>query len=187
MNELLNVKSNHKGNILYCGTEVLQNFSPEQLPACVDSQPPNKGAIAYVLRTGFDTAKGKLARGVIFNSENLGLKNTEAFFLLGILLILSIITSAYVLNEGLKDESRDKQKLFLRCIMIITSVVPPELPMIMNISINYSLMYLRKKKIFCTEPGRIPLAGRINVCAFDKTGTLTTDKLEIKGVLENLS
>jgi cation-transporting ATPase 13A1 len=71
--------------------------------------------------------------------------------------------------------------------MIITSVVPPELPMIMNISINYSLMYLRKKKIFCTEPGRIPLAGRIHVCAFDKTGTLTTDKLVIKGVVQDLS
>lgn len=71
--------------------------------------------------------------------------------------------------------------------MIITSVVPPELPMIMNISINYSLMYLRKKKIFCTEPGRIPLAGRIHVCAFDKTGTLTTDKLTIKGVVEDLT
>jgi cation-transporting ATPase 13A1 len=70
--------------------------------------------------------------------------------------------------------------------MIITSVVPPELPMIMNISINYSLMYLRKKKIFCTEPARIPLAGKLDVCAFDKTGTLTTDKLEIKGVVENL-
>lgn len=71
--------------------------------------------------------------------------------------------------------------------MIITSVVPPELPMIMNISINYSLMYLRKKKIFCTEPARIPLAGKLDVCAFDKTGTLTTDKLEIKGVVENLT
>lgn len=106
--EILDLKSSHKGNVLYCGTEVLQNFTPERLPACVDTLPPNDGAIAYVLRTGFDTAKGKLARGVIFNTENLGLKNTEAFFLLGILLILSIITSAYVLNEGLKDEERDK-------------------------------------------------------------------------------
>ena len=69
--------------------------------------------------------------------------------------------------------------------MIITSVVPPELPMIMNMSINYSLQYLRQKKIFCTEPVRIPLAGRVNVCAFDKTGTLTTDTLEVHGVCQD--
>lgn len=102
LSEIFDIKQSHKGNVLYCGTEVLQSNPSELLPKCVDSQPPNNGTIAYVLTTGFDTAKGKLARGVIFNSENLGLKNTEAFFLLGILLILSIITSIYVLLQGLK-------------------------------------------------------------------------------------
>lgn len=182
-NEKLNIKSTHKSNALFCGTEVLQTFHPADLPASIHEQAPDGGCIAYVLRTGFDTAKGKLSRSVIFNNENISLKQTEAFILLGLLLILSIAASLYVLNEGMKDENRDRQKLFLRCILIITSVVPPELPMIMNISINTSLMYLRRKRIFCTEPIRIPLAGRIDVCAFDKTGTLTTDKLEVKGVV----
>ena len=182
-NERLNLKSTHKSNALYCGTEVLQTFSPNDLPNSIHEQAPDSGCLAYVVRTGFDTAKGKLSRSVIFNNENISLKNTDAFILLGLLLILSIAASLYVLNEGMKDESRDKQKLFLRCILIITSVVPPELPMIMNISINTSLMYLRRKRIFCTEPIRIPLAGRIDICAFDKTGTLTTDKLEVKGVV----
>ena len=158
---------------------------PNDLPHGIESQAPDGGCIAYVLKTGFDTEKGKLSRSVIFNNENISLKQTEAFILLGMLLILSIAASLYVLNEGMKDEARDKQKLFLRCILIITSVVPPELPMIMNISINSSLMYLRRKKIFCTEPIRIPLAGRIDVCAFDKTGTLTTDTLEVHGICTN--
>lgn len=180
--ERLNTGTKHKANLLFCGTEVLQTFSAKDLPKNITSMPPDNGAIAFVLRTGFDTAKGKLSRSVIFNNENISLKQTEAFILLGMLLILSIASSLYVLNEGMKDESRDRNKLFLRCILIITSVVPPELPMITNISINTSLMYLRAKKIFCTEPARIPLAGRIDVCAFDKTGTLTTDRLEVKGV-----
>jgi len=185
--EILDLSAKHKGNTLYCGTEVLQNFAPEGLPSCVSRAAPDGGAIAYVLKTGFDTEKGKLARSVIFNNENMGLKQTEAFLLLGILLILSMIASGHVLRVGLEDEKRDKQKLFLRCIMIITSVVPPELPMIMNISINYSMMYLRNKKIFCTEPVRIPLAGKVNICAFDKTGTLTTDKLEVVGIAEDVN
>lgn len=143
--EILNVKSNHKSNALFCGTEVLQTFSPSEVPKWLDKGAPDHGCLAYVLRTGFDTAKGKLSRSVIFNNENISLKQTEAFILLLMLLVLSIAASLYVLNEGMKDETRDRQKLFLRCILIITSVVPPELPMIMNISINTSLMYLRKK------------------------------------------
>jgi len=93
--------------------------------------------------------------------------------LLGILLIVSIIASIYVMIKGLQDEERNKNKLFLRCITIVTSVVPPELPMIMTMAINNSLLYLKKKRIFCTEPHRMGLAGKIDTCVFDKTGTLT--------------
>ena len=141
----LSVSTKHKSNLLFCGTEVLQTFAATDLPKYISSQPPDHGSIAFVLRTGFDTAKGKLSRSVIFNNENISLKQTEAFILLGMLLVLSIASSLYVLNEGMKDENRDRNKLFLRCILIITSVVPPELPMITNISINTSLMYLRRK------------------------------------------
>lgn len=46
------------------------------------------------------------------------------------------MSSAYVLMHGLEDDDRSKNKLFLRCILIITTVVPPELPMILTISVN---------------------------------------------------
>jgi cation-transporting ATPase 13A1 len=58
-------------------------------------------------------------------------------------LIFSLATAAHVLYYGLQDEDRDKNKLFLRCIIIITTVVPPELPMVLSMTVNTSLMFLR--------------------------------------------
>lgn len=88
-----------------------------------------------------------------------------------------------VLHYGLQDASRNKFKLALHCIMIVTSVVPPELPMELSLAVTSSLAALSHALVFCTEPFRIPFAGKLNVLCFDKTGTLTKDLMILKGVV----
>ena len=79
----------------------------------------------------------------------------------------------YVLSVGWHDERRNHFRLILHVIMIITSVVPPELPMELSLAITNSVSDLiRRCHVYCTEHYRIPYAGQVNICCFDKTGTL---------------
>jgi cation-transporting ATPase 13A1 len=170
----------HRRSMLFAGTTVLQSTPP----AGADAKwaPPDGGAVAFVLRTSFETSQGKLLRMILFGTERITANTWEAFRFIFVLLAFALVASAYVLVNGLQDESRSKWKLFLNCTMIITSVVPPELPMELSLAVNTSLVNLVRDGIFCTEPYRIPLAGKVQICCFDKTGTLTRSNLRLLGL-----
>lgn len=183
-------KKRFKGNVLYAGCETLQLQSDERpFPRNEHVQKLKKGerdeldraTLGMVLGTGFRTSKGKITRTVLFAEED-QIVQKDCYILLLMLLVVSVFTSVYVMVKGLEEENRNKDKLFLRCIMIITNVVPPELPMIMNMAVNGSILNLKKKRIFCTDPFRIILAGKVGTLVFDKTGTLTQDKVHLHGL-----
>ena len=163
-------------SVLFGGTKVLQ------VTASVDNKAPDDGCLAVVLRTGFATQQGKLVRTIVYATERVSANNLESLLYILFLLMFAIAAAYYVWTTGSEDEDRDHNKLLLHCIMIVTSVVPPELPMELSMAVNNSLAQLGSFFVYCTEPFRIPFAGKIDVACFDKTGTLTAENLIVEGI-----
>jgi cation-transporting ATPase 13A1 len=176
----IDVNGVDRNNVVFGGTKVLQTTASESGHSGIRS--PDGGCLGIVLRTGFGTTQGQLIRLMVFTNEGrVTANNLESFLFIAFLLVFAIAASWYVWTRGL-EMGRPKGKLLLDCVLIITSVVPPELPMELSMAVNASLMALAKHAIFCTEPFRIPYAGRVDVCCFDKTGTITGEDLQVQGI-----
>lgn len=183
----------HARSVVYAGTSILTtdagsttgsdtnavSLLPSNIPP-----PPDGGCVGLVIRTGSYTAQGELLRTIQHaSSGRQNMTDKDAFIFLGIMLVFALLASGYVLHHGLSDPAADKWKLALHCIMIITTVVPPELPIQISVATNASIATLAKRGIYCTEPVRIPAAGMVDTVAFDKTGTLTADEFTLSGIV----
>jgi len=186
----------HKEAMLYGGTVLLTaDFGDQMQQETADkernddddddfSAPPDGGVVGIVLRTGFETAQGSLLRTIAHSSKSVdGVHTLDTFIFIFMLLCCAIASASLVLRDGWEDDTRNRFRLVLHVIIIITSVVPPELPMELSLAITNSVADLmRRCQVFCTEHYRIPWAGLVDVCALDKTGTITSDQMRLKGI-----
>eukprot|EP00930_Biecheleria_cincta_P038547 TRINITY_DN26478_c0_g1_i1.p1 TRINITY_DN26478_c0_g1~~TRINITY_DN26478_c0_g1_i1.p1 ORF type:complete len:1488 (+),score=365.22 TRINITY_DN26478_c0_g1_i1:27-4466(+) len=159
--------------------------SEEQPPAACPQVPrtPEGGCLAYVVRTGFASSQGQLLQMIEFSQEKVSGDTKEVIMALLILLAFALVAAGYVLKVGLEKGEKTPHELLIKCIIILTAVVPRQLPLQMAMAVNTALMALNRAGVFCTEPFRVPLAGKLTHCLFDKTGTLTTDTLVPVGVV----
>ena len=147
--ENLSMKFKHKMSVAYAGTKMLQCKGANEVEAQTGSSksllkdvpnPPDNGAVCFVLRTGFSSAQGKLVRMIEGSQEKVKGHEKETGLLLLLLFFFAVASSSYVLYHGLQNDKRSKYELLLHCILIVTSVIPPELPMQMALAVNTSCL-----------------------------------------------
>lgn len=161
---ILDLSQGHKRSVLFSGTVLMDHHSEEDGSAGGCSSiptPPNKGLVCFVLRTGFETVQGSLLRSLAYRAEagggnsggGEGVNSTETYIFLALLLLFALISASTVVRHAWGDITRNHFKLILHVIIIITSVIPPELPMELSLAVTTSLSELVKRcQVYCTEP-----------------------------------
>ncbi|WFD44339.1 hypothetical protein MPSI1_003006 [Malassezia psittaci] len=137
-------------------------------------------AKALVLRTGFNTTKGSLVRGMLF-PKPMGFKfYRDSFRFIGFLACIALVglclNTINFIKLGIAWST-----LLIRVLDLVTVVVPPALPATMSIGTAFAIVRLRRQGVFCISPTRVNMGGKVNVVCFDKTGTLTEDGLDVLG------
>eukprot|EP01040_Poterioochromonas_malhamensis_P009840 gene9840-10684_t len=188
--EKYDMNGEHRVHTLFAGSSIVtvtgrtkSDVGDDESISSSIPAPPDDGAIAYVVRTGFGSSQGALLQMIEYSQQSVSGDIKETGLALFLLFIFAILASGYVLKEGLRKKEKTTHELLLKCVIIITSVVPRQFPMQMAVAVNMALMSLSKAGIFCTEPYRVPLAGKVSHCLFDKTGTITTDQLVPVGII----
>ncbi|KAA6386769.1 MAG: putative Cation-transporting ATPase 13A2 [Streblomastix strix] len=171
-NELLDI-DHHKQYILFGGTHVIRsrNISTET--------GDNTSSRAFVLRTGFSTAKGQLVRSILFPKPTTFKFYEDSFKFVGVMGILAVI-GFIITGIAQYHYGASWFDIFFRAADLVTIAVPPQLPVVISSAQGYSIRRLKMKNIFCIAPQRINFAGKVKVVCFDKTGTLTEDGLGVK-------
>ena len=150
---------------------------------CLRSADGDDPATAVVLTTGMGTSKGKLLSGILFPKELRFKFDEHVNVVYCLLFTAAIIAFSLAIAIKVSQGTHELYTLFLYACCTCTQVVSPLIPALLVVGQTAASGRLRKRDIYCINPKRITVAGKIRVMCFDKTGTLTKEGLDFAGPL----
>ncbi|KAJ1731619.1 hypothetical protein LPJ72_003847 [Coemansia sp. Benny D160-2] len=165
----------NKNNQLYAGTIVSQvqpllNSSGDFLT--------DNHVLALVRLTGTASDKGKLVRKILFPQPISFIFNEE----LKVVFLILVVYALFCMAMAVYMYESSPTATYFYSMFCMMQACSPLLPAGLVAGQSMAAYRLKKKKIFCVDPQRIMLAGKVQIFCFDKTGTLTKEGLEFYGV-----
>jgi len=162
-----NAKVTNK-NIAYAGTKCLQSIGPHE-----------GKAVIIATAVGALTTRGQLVRMVLFPATVRFKYNDQLPTVYGLMALYTLIAGAFNTHY---TEISSFTALYMMCVNTMAQCLSPMLPvsMVMGQSVTASRLQ-NIHKISVLQPGRIPIAGKIQMMVFDKTGTITKDGMDFAG------
>ena len=171
-NELYNPQGSGDRHTVFAGTVVLQ----------LDGDSEGQ-VVALVTRTSTGTSKGQLISTILYPEQLRFRYEEELEVVILLLLIYGIV--AFAMSCYLQEHSGSYSHWITKWaygMFTVSQIFSPLLPVALKVGQIRSSQRLAEKKVFCVNPRRIAISGKVNVFCFDKTGTLTKEGMEFSGV-----
>ncbi|GAB9464811.1 hypothetical protein Gpo141_00002237 [Globisporangium polare] len=167
--DLYSAEGAGKKYTLFSGTKTLASGREEDILAVVQS-------------TGAHTSRGQLVQAILYPAP-IKFKYDEHLKAVFSFLFLFGFVAAYLAMKFLMANAGLSNTLFafVYGMFMFSAVLNPLLPVVITIGQVNAAKRLQKKDVFCLNPQRITLCGKVRVFCFDKTGTITKEGLDFRG------
>lgn len=136
-------------------------------------------------RTGFDTLNGKMIKSVLTpHRQKCQIERDLNWFLVLMLVIGFVGAAIYFIYYWASGQDATVKKMILRCLELITTLVPAFLPLCLAQSNFYGMKRMEANRVNCSSHNQLNIAGSVKSMFFDKTGTITENELTLKSFVE---
>lgn len=163
VDQVFNVDNDMK-YILHAGSTVIAKYALG-----------NAKVIGVVCGNYWSTIKGSVIRRLMCVKERkfLVMKDAVKFMLI---VLLNVIVGCGVVFYLLVRSGKEFKYISVKCVDLVTMVVPPFLPICLNIGLLIVVNKVKRKGIVCLDKSKLLLAGKVNVVVFNQNEMLMSEK-----------
>ncbi|KAI8322796.1 hypothetical protein GQ54DRAFT_131211 [Martensiomyces pterosporus] len=164
----------NKNNQLYSGTIISQ---VQPILHSAGDFLTDSSVLGLVHRTGTASDKGRLVRKILFPQPISFIFDEQ----LKVVLTILVCYALFCMGMAIYFYKGSRVATWFYGMFCMLQAISPLLPAGLVAGQSMAAHRLKKKRIFCVDPQRIMMAGKVQIFCFDKTGTLTKEGLEFYG------